>query len=101
MIEKLLLNELTLNPAGTLAEGAAVDGDADDVGEAVVADEFLLLLPHAAVSPAKPTTAMPTSNRRGRRYLAISMNIPFCRKPQDGCSSLNPGPAGGRIRPKS
>ncbi len=58
MIEKLLLNELRLNPAGTLAEGAAVEGetavvgDADGEVEAVVADDALwLLLPHAAISP--------------------------------------------------
>jgi hypothetical protein len=72
MIAKLLLNELTLKPAGTLAEGAAVVGDAAVVGadgdvEAVVADELLWLLPHAVISPASPNTAALTSNRRGRR----------------------------------
>jgi hypothetical protein len=73
MIAKLLLNEVTLKPAGTLAEGAAVDGDADVVGAdgevvAVVADDELLwLLPHAVISPASPNTAALTSNRRGRR----------------------------------
>jgi hypothetical protein len=72
MIEKLLLNELTLKPAGTLADGAAVVGDVGDadVGgdvEAVVADELLWLLPHAVISPASPNTAALTSNRRGRR----------------------------------
>jgi hypothetical protein len=79
MIAKLLLlNEATLKPAGTLAEGAAVVGDADGavvgdadgavVGEAVVADDELLwLLPHAVISPASPNTAALTSNRRGRR----------------------------------
>ena len=73
MIEKLLLNELTLKPAGTLAEGAAVVGDAAVVGadgevEAVVEDDELLwLLPHAVISPASPNTAALTSNRRGRR----------------------------------
>jgi hypothetical protein len=84
MIEKLLLNELTLKPAGTLADAAEVDGDADVDGEdgdveAVVAELFLLLLPHAAVNPTRPTAAMPTSNRRDRRYLETSMNLPFCR----------------------
>jgi hypothetical protein len=58
---------------------AEVVGDADGAVEAVVADVLLLLLPHAAVSPASPTAAMPRSNRRGRRYLGTSMNIPFCR----------------------
>jgi hypothetical protein len=72
MIAKLLLNEFTLKPAGTLAEGAAVDGDAAVVGAdgevvAVVADVLLWLLPHAAISPASPNTAALTSNRRGRR----------------------------------
>jgi hypothetical protein len=72
MIEKLLLNEPTLNPAGTVAEAAAVVGDAALVGDAdgevdaVVDDEFLLLLPHAAISPASPNAATPASNRRGR-----------------------------------
>jgi hypothetical protein len=74
MIEKVLLNEVRLSPAGTLAEGAAVVGEAEVVGDAdgavdaVVDDDALwLLLPHAAVSPASATTATPTSNRRDRR----------------------------------
>ena len=69
MIEKLLLNEFVLNPAGTVADGAAVEGEADDVvgGEVVVAVVLFELLLHAAMSPASPTTPMLTSNRRDRR----------------------------------
>jgi hypothetical protein len=73
MIEKLLLNEATLKPAGTLADGAAVVGAADGAVvadgavDAVVADVLLLLLLHAVISPAMPTTPMLTSNRRDRR----------------------------------
>jgi hypothetical protein len=75
MMAKLLLNELTLKPAGTLADEAAVVGEAEGavVGEGevvvavVVAEVLFELLLHAAVSAASPTTAMPTNNRRDRR----------------------------------
>jgi hypothetical protein len=73
MIAKLLLKELVLKPAGTAADGAAVDdgadvGDTDGAVVAVVVAEVLFeLLLQAAVSPARPITATPRSNRRGRR----------------------------------
>jgi hypothetical protein len=74
MIEKVSLNELTLKPAGTLADGAAVDDGADDgadvgavVVAVVVAEVLFELLLHAAISATSPRTATPPNNRRGWR----------------------------------
>jgi hypothetical protein len=79
MVEKLLLNELVLSPAGTEADGGApVDAEGaaedDDELDAVVAVVlFFELLLHAAIRATNPSAAIPWSHRRGRGWLRTEL----------------------------